>query len=449
MDRGRRWWRDGANRSLSIAVAVGFILRLAWALWATRTPPQQLSDPGQYQQIATAFAGGHTLRVGSTISAFWPPGYPMALAPLAWLSDKTGVMSLPMAASLLNVLAGTTTIAATGALASMWIGRSARNTAAWIMALAPGPIYLTSVTLSETWYTAISLIVLVLVTMAARDGWGLRRYAAIGLIVGYAALVRSPGALLVVAPLLAIRALHSDWRRGMRPTLAVLAGTVLVLTPWTIRNGVQVGVWTPTSTNNVAFLCLGTNDDGRTHQDAAEGARCYRQSAFDDPLLYGPGEVPPGFTFSHPDEAAWYTATLRGSLRAIRDDPVRQIRTIPIKTFDTFKGDTEALNDAEGFGTRPLVERRTRDVMGRAADIWLWAVIALGALGLAYVRRCRRALLLWGLVGLQVIMVWPGIGIERYHQPIMPLVAVCAAAGLTAVRMARSRSETIAADPVA
>jgi hypothetical protein len=436
MDGVRLWLESRSSRALIAAVVAGFALRLAWAVWATRAPPGPFSDPARYQQIAQDFADGRTMALGSIPSAFWPPGYPLALAPLAWISEHTGAISVPFAASLLNVVAGTATVALTGVLASMWIGTWARAIAAWIMAVAPGPVVLTSVALSETLFTAVALLVVVLSTLAIRRRWQLRRVMGIGLLVGFAVLVRSPGAVLLAAPLLVARASGGSWRSGLRPTVALLAGAVLVLAPWTVRNGVEVGIWTPLSTNNVAFLCTGNGDgaDGTYSESSATAERCFTHSPFDNPRLYEPGDVPAGFTLSRPDEQRWYASTTRATTAWMVRHPFAQPSLVANRLDATFGAEREALNDAEGFGERPLVGPRARRVFQGLGHLWLWSVIGLAGAGLLLVGRCRRAVPLWGIAGLQVLLVLPGLGIERYHQPIVPFLAVLAVGVLIRAR---------------
>jgi hypothetical protein len=430
----RRAFGGKQGRWFLAALVVGFLLRVAWACFATQ-PPVRLTDPWHYQQIAQGFARGDLPAIGNRPSAFWPPGYPMAITPLAWLADKTG-LDLSLAASLLNAVAGTATIALVAWLAQRWMGVRARNPAAWLMALGPGPIFMTATSLSETWFTAVLLGAVVLATLAADRHWSLARHVPIGMLVGYLALVRTPGLLALFAVPLVIKAVGGRWRPALRPALATVVGMVLVLAPWAVRNGVQVGVWSPTSTNNAAFVCLGNGEgaDGRQHLTLDENIRCYRGSAFDNPALYEPGEVSPGFVFTHPDEPAWYQATLRGTAGYVVHHPLEQPHLMFVKVFDTFKSDSESLTDGEGFGRNHKLPPRGREVLIRAADVWLWGVLGLAALGLAFLRRARAALPLWGLAALQLVLIVPGVGIQRYHHPIMVLLAVFAAGVIAALR---------------
>jgi 4-amino-4-deoxy-L-arabinose transferase-like glycosyltransferase len=443
----RRWLRARPNRWVLSAIAIGFALRTGWVLFATR-PPVHLSDAWHYQEFARSFSYHSTMMIGGKPTAFYPPGYSFALAPLAWLSRKSGLFDLPMAASMLNVVAGTATVAAVAAVTRRWIGDRARNIAAWMMALAPAQIYLTSTSFAETFFTALFMIALWLITRAADRGSSLVAYGAIGLLVGYVTLVRSPGMLVLVAVPLVVRARVGRWRPSARPTIAVALGAVLVLAPWTIRNGVQVGVYTPMSTNNVAFLCIGNmpGAEAVAKQDAREAEQCFRGSVMDNPDLYQPGEVPPGWVFQPVDEPAWYRTTLTRAVDWVWHNPGEEPPLMAQRFYQTFNGDTQALSDAEGFGSQKLVSDGVRTMLNGLANVWLWAVLALAIGGLLLVPACRAARPIWSLVALQLLAVFAGPALHRFHHSIVALLVVLAAGALAGVPFGSRRDEPAADD---
>jgi 4-amino-4-deoxy-L-arabinose transferase-like glycosyltransferase len=414
------------------------MLRLAWVLFATQ-PAVRLSDAWWYQEFARSFSFHSTMEIGGHPTAFYPPGYSFALAPVAWLSRKTGVFGLPLGAGLLNVVAGTATVAAVAALARAWIGDRARTVAAWMMAVAPAPIYLTSTSFSETWFTALFVITLWLVTRSADRRSSLLAFGGIGLLAGYATLVRSPAVLLLAAVPLVLRARQGRWRSTLRPTLAVALGAVVVLTPWTVRNGVQVGVYTPMSTNNVAFLCLGNMDGAEAvaKQDAREAERCFRRSVMDNPELYDASAIPPGWVFEPVDEPRWYRTTLTNAVSWVRTNPSKEPALMAQRTYETFNGDSQALSDAEGFGTQRLVSDSQRTGLNGLADVWLWAVLALSVGGLVLVPACRAARPIWMLVALQLLAVFAGPALHRFHHSIVPLLVILAAGAIAAIPLGR------------
>ena len=415
-------------RGVRLAVLAGGAIRLAWVLFATRDPVR-LSDTWHYQQIASSFSYGSTMMIGDHATAFYPPGYPALLAPFAWLS-RHSPLSLPLSASLLNVLAGMVIIAATAGLARQWCGRRAGVVAAWTMAVAPAQTFLTSVAFSETVFTAISTTVLVLAGRGARTSWRWWRWAVLGAVIGYATLIRTPGLLLLAAVPLTFRAVSGRWRPALRPLLVTGAAFLLALVPWTVRNGMQIGVWSPTSTNNVAFLCLGNNAqaNGRTTGTVVEGELCFGGSVMDNPALYGAGEIPATHVFREVDEQAWYERTMRDTLTWIRANPSEQPRLASSRFAATFLTDRQALSDAEGFRQVRLVSDGTRTVLDLLANTWLWVVSVAGIAALVLRRAARAALPVWGLVVGHVLAILPGIGLERYHHATVPLLVVLGSA---------------------
>jgi len=434
--RARAWLRSDGHGSLVLALGVAFALRLGWAVATTTAPSMPTSDSAAFLRMATGFADRRMPSLGGHATAFWAPGWSLALAPVAWLSAKTGAISLPFAASLVNVVAGTATVGLAAHLALRWLGAPARNITAWVMALAPGPVYMTSSALSETWFTAVVLLTLVLLARALRTEGSTYRFFALGVLVGYAALVRTPGLVLVAAPLLIALGERRGWRSAARPTAAIFVGAVLVLVPWMVRNGVQVGDWTPVSANGAAFLCQGNRPGatGVATNDLAEANRCFRQSVFDNAQLYRKGEVVAGFQFGSPDEAAWYRRTTRESVRWMVTHLGAQPRLMARRAYETMASDSDSLGAAGDFGHHPVASGSAQLLLERAADFWYWCVLALGGFALVFLPRARRATPLWGIAVLLVAPVLLGLGVPRAHQPALPFIAALAGAAIVGIR---------------
>lgn len=420
-------WRNRRNRSFALAILVAFGLRLAWALWATGPISSELSDPAQYLSYAERFSGLGTPELFGRKTAFLPPGYPLFLAPLSFLARNTGWISVNFAASLANVALGTATVVFTALLARVWIGPAARNPAAWVMAVAPGHIYYTSVVMSETLFAALTMGLLLYASLLVRSGRErqARLLVLLGVLVGWALLVRAPGLLLLFAPALAMRAMAGSWSGALRATGWVGLGMLVLVVPWTIRNVVEVGVAVPISTNNAAFLCTGHNDlaDGR-YDDTPEGlAYCFGGSAYDQ---------------ENAEEAAWYRRTSSRAIGWALTHPLDEVRLTLWKTYDTMSDDREALSDAEDFGARSLFggNDRVRAVYLNLANGWHWAVMAFAAAGLLWRRVCRRALPLWSTALVYLVSVWGGLALTRYHHSIMPILVIFGAAAVVAIREA-------------
>lgn len=418
------WCGARRNRWIVAAVVVGFALRLVWCIWTVEAPSGPTSDPAQYLGMARGFASGETPEINGNPTAFAPPGYSLLLAPVSAAAEKTDWFSLEMGAALVNTVAGTFSILGVAILAGWWMGAAARAPAAWLLALSPGQIYITSPVLTETLFAALIVLVLVLGTWIVRRRPAPPRAAALlglGAVVGFAVLVRSPGLLLLAVPALVLRATDGTWRGALRLTAITTAGAVVVLLPWGIRNAVEVGVWSPLSTNNAAFLCTGHSPYADGGYDASEEGLeyCYTGSPWDP---------------EQPDESAWYR---RITLRAIDyavDNPGHEVELAWWKTWDVVANDSESLVNARDFGTREIASERVTQMLSDLADAWYFGVWALAITGLVLVKACRRALPIWAIAFGSLALVYGGIALGRYHQPIMPLVVVLAAGAIGHLR---------------
>ncbi|OWY62116.1 hypothetical protein B7486_60155, partial [cyanobacterium TDX16] len=315
-------WRDPSTRWFLLAIAVGFALRLGWSIWAAQAPAQDVSDPGRFYVMAQRFSMLQTEQINGNVTAFTAPGYAFVLAPFAWLDRNTGWISLAFSAALLNVVFGTVMVGASGVLAQQWFGRAVRNPATWLVALSPGYVYFTSTLLSETLFTMLVVVALVAITWLftrdRRPRW--QALVALGLLVGFATLVRFPAALLLPVPALVLRSTTGSWRGSLRSCAWIALGATVLLLPWAVRNQYHVGVFTPTSTNSAAYLCSGHHEGYQGDLPYDGPPECYEHSPFDEP-----GQV---------DEARWYRETTDDALQYAVTHPVITVRNSLWKLWD-------------------------------------------------------------------------------------------------------------------
>lgn len=417
------------------AVVVGGVLRLLWVIWATRAPTE-MRDPAEYLRIASDFGHGILPRFGGLDhSAYWPPGYPAVLAPFVAFADRTGWISPAFVASLVNVVAGTVTIALTALVAERWLGPRARNPAAWLVALCPALVFWTATAHTETVFTAL-LLGLVVLTASVVDTPSWRRWALVGLLVGAAFLVRSPAVIALVLPALTIRAERGSFAGAARATGLVALSAMVLLMPWAIRNGLQVGFWSPSSTNNAAAACFGHHDDAQGVWEPAELTRelqqdCYGGSPFDDrrllPVYEAAGAAtPPADAFGEPDEVRWYREAMGRAVAWAVSHPVEEVGLSVSKAWATW-GDEGAVVDGARNYAEPGWAGRWHTPLSRVADLWLWLVGIVAVLGLALVPACRRATPVWAPIVLLTLAILGGVAEPHYRYPVLPLVAVLAA----------------------
>ena len=426
-----------ARHAVLAAVVVGGLLRLAWVILATRAPVFP-TDPSEYLRIASELSEGRSPTFGgvSGPSAYWSPGYPFVLAPFVGFAERTGLLSPAFAASLVNVGASLLTIWFTALLAERWIGARAKVTAAWLVALCPSLIYYTSTAHTETAFTPVLLGAYVLAGSSTRDVPG-RNWVLVGLLVGLGVLFRAPGIIGLAAPVLALRvrrgSWRASWRQSARATGLVVAGAAVLLVPWTVRNGVQVGIWSPGSTSNASALCFGHNDDISANWTKSLANRelqieCFRGSPYDDPAGYVANgqEVPPGISETPPDEVAWYGDRVSDALAWAASHPVQEVKLTVAKVWETWSDEGRVVEAARNYQSATWAGAWMKP-LGALANLWLWVVGVLAIAGLALVPACRRALPIWVPIVLFTLAIVAALAQPHYRFPVLPLVAILAA----------------------
>jgi hypothetical protein len=252
--------------------------------------------------------------------------------------------------------------------------------------------------------------------------------------VGLAFLIRTPGAIAALAPALALRSTGASWRAVGRATGAVAIGALVLLVPWTIRNGVQVGIWTPSSTNNASVACFGHHDEAEPRwapfDQSPEYARdCFGYSPFDDPRLLATYEsqdlLPEGAEVREPDEPRYYREAMGRAVRWAATHPVDEVPLSLGKVWETWHGEGRVVDGARNYQTDWSGDWEPRLTM--AADLWLWVVGPAAIAALALRRRCRRATMVWAPIALYTAAILVGVAEPHYRYPVVPLVAVLAA----------------------
>ena len=437
--------------SFVAALIVGFAVRLAWVVIATRTPTGAFNDAAQYLRMAGDLSHGKlaTLANGRP-TAFYAPGYPMLLVPVLLVGRVVGV-GAAMSASIVNVVAGTVTVGGTGLLAQRWISTRARNPATWMMAIAPGHIFFTPTAHAETMFAALFVVGVVVITTLVdhqrsisterRVGGLASKLVLFGLFVALCTEVRGPGMMLAAVPAMVLRAGGSPWRMVGRWTAPVLLGVIAGLLPWAITNGLHAGVWTPLSTQNATVLCVGHHPlaDGGfplTNMPLTMAVDCYRYSVFDDETLH---LAPAGGVYGRPDEARWYRESSLRGLRWAVTNPVREVWLTKQKMVKAWTSEWDALPAGRNFTDFRWTGRATGP-LNVAANTWLGLVEILAMLGLVFCKPCRDAAPIWGSAVLLTVTLVAGLSQPHFRHAAIPLLVVLASGPLALRTPSAARS---------
>lgn len=262
--------RNGGPIGLLALVAIlllGLGLRVGEA-WDGRAP---VYDAQAYAKIAANFERGDGFTAGagaSQPSSSYSPGLPLAVA---GIYAVTGGVHERTARVVLAVI---------GALAVLFtylIGRRLSGPVAGLIGAAAVAIYpalleYQGMLMSEP-LAATLLSGSVLALFWAADGEGGARWLLPGALLGATALTRPE--YLAVGVLLAILVFargRREWRLGLLQAAVLLAGLVVVIAPWTIRNAVALDRFVPISTGGGQVLYAGTYlpSDGDPEKVGAE-----------------------------------------------------------------------------------------------------------------------------------------------------------------------------------
>jgi 4-amino-4-deoxy-L-arabinose transferase-like glycosyltransferase len=222
-------------------VLVALALRVALVLATPHFAPRE--DSVVYDSGAVSLANtGHffpgslpTLHRGAT--AFYPPLFQLALAGVYKIVGTGSTHTRWEAGRLFEALLGAAVVLLVYMIAArLWRPRMAL-VAAGLAAVSPPLVMVgSSSLLSESLFIPLVLAA-ALAALHFREDPRMRWAAAAGVLIGAAALTRANGVFLVIPVGLLVWVKRPRFSpRGLSPPLAMLAATIVVLVPWTIRN---------------------------------------------------------------------------------------------------------------------------------------------------------------------------------------------------------------------
>ena len=257
----RRRDRSTNLRALLAIAALGVGLRVVYVMTAGRGLISEFGDAETYHLLGELLADGkgyirprEFIFAGERIAtAEFPPLWPMVLAVL----DLVGFDS-PTEQRLVGAFIGGVSVVVIGLLGEAIAGRRVGVVAAGFAAIYPQLIVLDGSLLSEGLYVLlVSSLMLGVVRALAGDAdqykWWLLASAALGL----ASITRTESLLL--GPFLIVPAARIiDRDRWLRVAGVGLAGVIIILGTWTVRNAVSLGHLQPLP-NNSGILLAGAN----------------------------------------------------------------------------------------------------------------------------------------------------------------------------------------------
>jgi 4-amino-4-deoxy-L-arabinose transferase-like glycosyltransferase len=240
-------WKDKNNvvRSiiiillLALIIALALYLRLKFVFAVEHPPLREHSDPYNYDIMVKQFlAHGFLGYLSSQPNAYVTPGYPLFLALLYRLLGYSQGSPL-QAVMVVQAVAGALT-----AGLMYFIGKEIKNprvglTAAFLAAVYPSFVWAPTLLLTEVLYTFFFMLYFYIQLLHLKKPAPVLGVLT-GLLFGAAVLIRPAAAPLLVVPYL----YHFYRTKALLPSLQIfghaLAGFVIVMLPWWIRNVVTL-----------------------------------------------------------------------------------------------------------------------------------------------------------------------------------------------------------------
>jgi 4-amino-4-deoxy-L-arabinose transferase-like glycosyltransferase len=413
----------------AVALVAGALgLRLAYV---DATPGYTLRhDARDYDVHARSIAEGHgfskTLAHGRP-TAFRPPGYPYFLGGVykVFGVERAANPRRLHVARVAQAFVGTAIVALVGILAAQLWG--------WglgLLALALSAVYIPLITvggavMSEPLFDAFMLAALV-AALAHRRSPHRYRWALLAGVLGGLAILTRANALILLFPLVWAVWDGRPWRTraALGPPLVLVAIALITVTPWTIRNAVELHAFVPVSTQLGSALAGTYNDAVRadTQNPAAwQGLKHIPDYA---DLFNRVGTTP---------EPVLERELRRAALHYIADHPL----------FVAKVGwwNTRRMLELAGR-PRSRATAATITINHKWADrgiVCFWIVAGLALAGVA-TRRARRAPpFVWAVPVLMFLsVVFLVVETPRYRSAIDPFVVLLAGLALTS-GLARAR----------
>lgn len=401
----------GFAARLAIVALVALVVRLVYVLAVSPSlgldaiwyvlQSETIADGVGYVDPAPFFERGAVVA-----TANFPPLWPTLLG----AANFVGVAETERAYQVIGAVVGSGVVVLTGMLGRRVAGEQVGLVAAALCAACPLLVAADGSLMADSLFVALVLVALLLAYRAARGG-GPGVWAALGFVLGLAALAHSEG--LVLAPVLVV---PLAWRlrsraAARRAALAALAlaVTAATLVPWAVRNSLALDDVTLLS-NNSGSLLEGANCS-RTYGGEHLGSwdpRCLR-------FTRAPGLTEAESAARARDAGLRYARAhpgrlpLVGSVRVLRSwgfyDPIDQARS---EAVETRHADWQVLGWAFSVAMVPLAVAGAVLLGRRGTDIVPLLAVVVG-------------------ITLVVIASW---GNQRFHLAADPVVLVLAAAAL-------------------
>jgi 4-amino-4-deoxy-L-arabinose transferase-like glycosyltransferase len=400
-------------------LTLAVVTRLAWVLFSPALPT---SDFGWYENRAVEIIEGRGYSVGGVPTAHRLPGYVLFLAAIHYVFDRS-----LLAAKLANVFLGVLTVYLTYMIALKTFSKRIALVAAIMVALTPSLILYAGLLASENLFTSLflsSLLAFLQYLHTRKQSYTLLS----GITLGLAVLIR-PAVLLLPGLWLLYLLFKQEAIRRVAAQAALMGLPIIVcLLAWTVRNYVRLERFIPLSTDAGSVLLISFNESSTGRYSVPEEHRIIDERA--QALDW--------------DEYQRGRALREEAVSFIQKHPARALMLAPLKVFQLFRDDVSGVTWNFEDTSRPLPRWLWWSLLAIAQGYYM---IIMGlALATFFYRKALKSYPWYGLL-LMPIIYWIGFhlvffGDDRYHLPILPIITVLSAFGLTQIVGSRREKGT-------
>jgi 4-amino-4-deoxy-L-arabinose transferase-like glycosyltransferase len=424
-----RLWADVHLRWVLALFLLALVLRGAWVATINPDPLDgRFDDTMFYDASAKALAEGKGyINLEGKPTAHWPIGYSGVVASLYVVFGEN-----LLAPKALNVFLGAATVLVVYALGARLFDRRVGLVAAALLALFPSQIFFSTLVMTEVLFAALLTLVVLLVVLWTLppnadppSGEGDKRPAAgglllLGLLLGYGAITRGEGSVVVLVVLLIWWLSRLGWRPLLRRSGLLLAGVVLVMAPWTIRNFIVFRAPVFISTAMGYAFWQGNRADAYTPPDYGFDTKFYDEYA----------DVP----FPR-KEVVVNNAEMREAWDFIIHNPRTEAGLLFQKLYHLYREDATGLVWIDGHGGQASIPDSLEQKLETVANAYYFVVLGWVVLTVpfwfSFRDRARFLLPLTILVLTVTHLVF--IPEPRYHFAFIPILCILAAQGFMVV----------------
>lgn len=401
--------------ALGLILFLAFAVRIVWIICVHPDPTDgRFDDTAWYYSAAHFFANGdgYVNPFTGTLTASWPPGYPIALGMLFKVAGQGTAQ-----AYIANAVLSTVTVAVVYAIGLTLFDRRTALLGALAAAVWPGQIYFSSLALSEPLFTLLFTTAFLLIVVTPRAGaWRGTVLLALGVMIGLAALTRGQALVLLPLALAAWGMAGYRWRPAVAWVTLAAIGAAVVIAPWVVRNDHQLGSPVLIATNLGPNLWIGNHDDATGRMNIPES----------DPPL------PERGTLTQPQyEVKAGNLALRKGLTYMVSHPVDEVRLSGSKIRAMYESDSTALDWNSAYKPGYYASQSVEDFLRGVANAFWFGVLALAGVGVLSIR--SRLGDIAGILPL-TLLAWTAthvvfFGDGRFHYPVVFTIALLGARG--------------------